>query len=134
MTVGARPGGGPARGFTLIEVTIVVMMIAVLSILGVSIYRGMLEKARMTQAKIVLTHLAKAELIYYSNWDVYTDNVDKLDFNPVRYRFYQVTVALDNGMKNYTGTATGIGIMAGDRWFVTRDLSPYQDNTSPFFR
>ena len=26
----------------------------------------------------------------------------------------------------------GVGVMAGDRWYVTKDREPYQDNTSPF--
>jgi hypothetical protein len=41
-------------------------------------------------------------------------------------------VVLDNNALNYTGIATGVGAMAGDRWYVTKDRNPYQDNTSPF--
>jgi hypothetical protein len=92
----------------------------------------MVNKARMTQAKIVLSHLTKTETIYFSEHDVYTDNVILLDFDPVKYPFYQVSVVLDNDAKNYTGIATGVDVMAGDLWYVTKDMTPFQDNTSPF--
>jgi prepilin-type N-terminal cleavage/methylation domain-containing protein len=120
------------RGFTLIEMALVVLLIGILAAMAVSSYRKMMDKARMTQAKTVLGHLTKMETTYYSDHDRYTDNVVLLDFDPVKYNYYNVSVGLDNDAKNYTGIATGVGIMAGDRWYVTKDGYPYQDNTSPF--
>jgi len=120
------------RGFTLIELTIVVALIAILAGLAVYTYRTMINKARMTQAKTVLSHLTKTEATYFSDHDRYTDNVALLDFDPVKYNYYDISVVLDNDAMNYTGIATGVGIMAGDRWYVTKDRDPYQDNTSPY--
>ncbi len=120
------------RGFTLIEITIVLLLIGILAAMATYSYRMMTNKARMTQAKTVLAHLFRMETTYYSDHDQYTDNIALLDFNPVKYPYYEVSVVLiDNGL-NYTGAATGVGIMAGDRWYITKDGNPYQDNTSPF--
>jgi prepilin-type N-terminal cleavage/methylation domain-containing protein len=120
------------RGFTLIELTVVLLLIGILAGLAVSTYRMMVNKARMTQAKTVLSHLTKTQSIYITEHEVYTDNVILLDFDPVKYPYYQVSVVLDNGAKNYLGIATGVGPMLGDRWYITKDGNPYQDNTSPF--
>jgi prepilin-type N-terminal cleavage/methylation domain-containing protein len=124
-----RSGRG---GFTLIEIVIVLLLIGILSIVAISSYRMMVNKARMTQAKTVLSHLAKTEAIYYSDHDRYTDNVTLLDFDPVRYPYYQVSVELDNSARNYTGIATGVGPMTGDWWTITMDGAPVQADNSAF--
>lgn len=124
--------GGCRRGFTLIEIAIVLMLIGILSAMAITTYRMMINKARMTQAKTVLGHLTKTQATYFSDHDRYTDNIVLLNFDPVRYNYYEISVVLDNDALNYTGTATGVGAMAGDRWYVTKDGDPYQDNTSPF--
>ena len=129
------PPGHPRSGrsgFTLIEIALVLMLIGILAVMAITTYRMMVNKARMTQAKTVLGHLAKTEATYFSDHDRYTDNIVLLDFDPVKYNYYQVSVVLDNDAKNYTGTATGIGNMAGDLWTITKDGQPTQADNSLF--
>lgn len=120
------------RGFTLIEITVVLLLIGILAGLAISTYRMMINKARMTQAKTVLDHLTKTQAIYYSDHDRYTDNVILLDFDPVKYPYYNVSVILDNDAGNYLGIATGVGPMTGDWWTITKEGVPVQADNSAF--
>jgi prepilin-type N-terminal cleavage/methylation domain-containing protein len=123
---------GTCRGFTLIEIMIVLLLIGILSSIAIFTYRMMINKARMTQAKTVLGHITKVEASYFSDHDRYTDNVFLLGFDPVNYDYYRVSVVLDNDAKGYTGTATGIGVMTGDSWTITKDGQPVQADNSVF--
>jgi type IV pilus assembly protein PilE len=119
-------------GFTLVEITIVLLLIGILATIAITTYNMMTNKARMTQAKTVLSHLTKTEAIYFSDHDRYTDNVVLLDFDPVKYPYYKISVILDNDARNYLGIATGIGPMTGDWWTVKKDGVPVQADNSVF--
>jgi prepilin-type N-terminal cleavage/methylation domain-containing protein len=119
-------------GFTLVEFSIVLVLITILTALAVSTYGMIANKARMTQALTVLNLLSKTETAYFSDHNLYTDNLALLDFGPVEYNYYQVSVVLDNDAKNYKGIAMGIGVMAGDCWTITKDGKPVQADNSAF--
>lgn len=116
------------RGFTIIELAVVLTIVGILATIAVYTYGKIVNKARFTQAKIALKHLQKAELIYFTEHDRYTDNVVLIDFNPVDYDYYEISVTLYDNALNYIGYATGIRAMEGDLWTITPDGVPVQDN------
>lgn len=120
------------RGFTMIELSLVLVIIGILASLAVYTYKRFADKARMTQAQTTLTHLQKTETIYFTEHECYSDNLALLDFDPTKYNYYVVSIVLDNNGLNFTGIATGIDAMQGDRWTIRREGDPVQDNTSTF--
>jgi len=120
------------NGFTLIELIIVIAITGILAALAVTTYNRFADKSRMTQAQAVLKHLQKTETVYFSEHEQYTDNLAFVDFDPTNYNYYVVSIVLDNGSKNFTGIATGVNAMRGDKWTIRRDGDPQQDNSSTF--
>jgi prepilin-type N-terminal cleavage/methylation domain-containing protein len=127
----ARSGKGKRRrGFTLIELAITLVIVGLLASLAVYTYTRLTNKARFTQAKTVLKHLQKTETVFFSENDRYTDNLSIVDFDPVKYPYYEISITLFDNATRFIGTATGVGPMKGDLWTITRDGEPEQDNTA----
>lgn len=118
------------RGFTIIELAIVLTIVAILATIAVYTYNKVANKARFTQAKTALKHLDKMETLYFTNHDRYTDNVVLLDFDPVKYDYYDISVTLLDNALNYIGYANGVHAMEGDLWFITPGGAPTQDNVA----
>ena len=121
-----------SRGFTLIELSIVLVIIAILAALAIYTYNKFTNKARMTQAQTTPKHLQKTETVYFTEHERYSDNLVLLDFDPTKYNYYVISIVLDNTGFNFTGIATGVDVMHGDRWTIRREGDPLQDNTSTF--
>ena len=118
------------KGFTIIELAVVLTVIGILATIAVYTYGRVVNKARSTQAKIALKHLQRMEHFYFAEHDRYTDNVVLLDFNPVECDYYRISVSLfDNDMR-YIGYANGIDAMAGDLWTITPGGAPVRDNVA----
>ena len=122
--------GKRRRGFTLIELAITLLIIGVLASLAVYTYTKLANKARFTQAKTALKHLQKTETVYFSENDRYTDNLSLIDFDPVKYPYYEISITLFDNATKFIGTATGVEVMNGDLWTITHDGEPEQDNTA----
>jgi len=58
-------------GFTLLELVIVVIIVAVLAGLGLPLFQGAIIKARLTESYNVVSAIAKAEEIYYAQYGAY---------------------------------------------------------------
>ncbi|HTC28465.1 type IV pilin protein [Dyella sp.] len=111
------------KGFTLIEMLIVVAIIAVLAAIAIPIYQRQIMESRRTTAKTALFDLASREEKYYSTNNAYTANLTTLGYSNATQitvpngnantDYYQVGVALTTtGTPGYLATATPINSQA----------------------
>ncbi len=62
------------KGFTLVELVIVIVIVGILSVISVPIYRGYVEKAKFTEGQVLVNAIAKAELTYHVKYDCFCDD------------------------------------------------------------
>ncbi len=105
------------NGFTLLELMVVVVIIAILASIAYPAYSRYAYRARRGDGQNVLMHLATAQERYYSTYNQYTDDPDKLGYgDPIESEkgYYQVTLALGNNDQAFTATATPQNAQAAD--------------------
>lgn len=94
------------RGFTLLELVVVIIIIAVLASLGFTQYTKIMEKSRSAEAKLILGQLRRAQIAYYLENGVYSYvsglPVDVPTIGPncinANYFFYYACDVLYNGI------------------------------------
>lgn len=68
------------RGFTLVELLIVVAIIGVLSTIAVPTFRRMVQKAKKSEAKVGLGALYTAESAFFAEYNTFGNNLPQLGF------------------------------------------------------
>jgi len=69
------------KGFTLLELIVVIIIIGILATLGFAQYSKTLEKGRSAEAKEILGNLRSAEEAYYQEYDVYATDITTIAIN-----------------------------------------------------
>jgi prepilin-type N-terminal cleavage/methylation domain-containing protein len=68
------------RGFTLVELLIVVAIIGVLSTIGVPTFRRMIQKSKKSEAKVNLGGVYTTESAFYAEYNYYGNNLTRMGF------------------------------------------------------
>jgi prepilin-type N-terminal cleavage/methylation domain-containing protein len=61
----------PKKGFTLLELIVVIVILGILATLGFTQYTKMVEKGRTAEARTTLGQLRSAQAAYYQEYGVY---------------------------------------------------------------
>ncbi|MFC1667274.1 type IV pilin protein [Candidatus Omnitrophota bacterium] len=106
------------KGFTLVEVLIVVIIIGILAAIGIPQFADTIEKAKGSEAKAGLGHIQTGEKVYCVENEFYTTNLTDLDIT-VSQKYWSFAVTTPSSV-TYTATATRSGgVRAGQT--VTMD-------------
>ena len=107
-----------ARGFTLMEVIVVVTMLAILAAIAIPNYSEYIRRGHRSAAQAYLLDLASRQVQFYLDRRVFADNVAALNLNaPTEIaNRYDVAIAVNAGPPaTFTITATPTGSQTGDR-------------------
>ena len=110
-----------ARGFTLIEMMIVVAVIGILSAIAIPSYMSYIQKSRRVDAKNAVLDLAGREERYFSINNAYTNDgaalgfsALPLDVNSSGSSYYSLNVTITTTPPGFVATATPTGAQTND--------------------
>lgn len=93
------------KGFTLVEVLIVVIIIGILAAIGIPQFAASIEKAKGGEARAGLGHIQTGEKVYFAENEYYTNSLSDLDITlNQRYWTFAISVGGTNSSL-YTSTS-----------------------------
>jgi prepilin-type N-terminal cleavage/methylation domain len=111
-----------AAGFSLIELMVTLLIIAILTTIAFPIYLREVREAHRTSARSAVLDLASREERYYSTHNRYTATASDLGYTsafPVSVpntsdAYYALSLSVSSDSSSYTATATPLGNQTAD--------------------
>ena len=90
------------KAFTLLELTVVLVIIGILAAIGLPSYAKVIERSRAAEGTSILGALRAAQLRYYDEFDAYANGAEgdfsMLDVNVTTPKFFEKVTAYDDGL------------------------------------
>jgi prepilin-type N-terminal cleavage/methylation domain-containing protein len=99
------------KGFTLVELAVVVVIIGVLAAFGVPKFLNSVERSKASEAIAYLSAVRTAEERYQAKEGVYTDQLSNLDISMTQPKYFTIgtiTTTNDGSTPSWTLTLTRI--------------------------
>jgi prepilin-type N-terminal cleavage/methylation domain-containing protein len=108
------------KGFTLIELMIVVAIIGILAAIAIPNFLNYQCKSKQSEAKQSLGTIGKNQEAYLTEFDKYTSNLSAIGFAAKGKIRYAYTVTCANPSSSFTASATTNGIKGTntDTWTI----------------
>lgn len=117
------------RGFTLIELMITVVVVAILAAIAFPSYQEQIRKTRRTDGKSKLLELVQREERFYTQNNTYTTDFSQL-YNGTSSSVTATTVMSDNGYYQITiaaGVLGGVSTIANGFTLTATPQLPHSD-------
>lgn len=104
------------RGFTILELSIIIIIVGILSTIGLVSFVSMIEKSRTAEAKRTLGEIRSSERAYYLNNASYTTAMDLVGQDAptscisTHYFSYSISAASDS---DFTAVASRCSVAGG---------------------
>ena len=105
-------------GFTLIEISIVIIILAIISSLVFPSYKKLIGTAKQSEAKTILQSIYTAQSLYFSENNFYAKNIVNLDIQIPADSKYQYTIGARENSYTITATANIDSDTALDQWTI----------------
>lgn len=92
------------KGFTLLELLTVVIIVAILSSLAVPQFFRVAERARSAEATAAMGAIRSAQMRYYAEHAIFTDDVDELDVDVGDFKYFDDPLAVAGAANNADAT------------------------------
>ena len=99
------------KGFTLVELVIVIVIVGILSVVAVPVYKGYTKKAMATEGKALLGAVNTSQKVYFAEWGNFAASAVStvLDVNASTNKYF-TTYTIGNATNaGYTVTTAGTG-------------------------
>ena len=100
------------KGFTLVEILIVVVMLAILFAIAVPIYTRYVASARSAEAQEAISAIWAAEKVHNAEtntWATRIEQLKRLEFDETTTRRWDFTITVTGrGINSITATSTGL--------------------------
>jgi type IV pilus assembly protein PilE len=117
------------RGFTLIELMIVIAIIGIISAIAYPSYDSYMKKSRRADAKAGLTRMADLQERFYLQNNTYASDVSKVGGADTKEGYYTLSIS-NADVNGYTLIATANAVQADDTGCTIMWLSSTGAKTS----
>ncbi len=94
------------KGFTLLELIIVIIIIGILASVAIPQYINVSEKARAAEGDNLLGLMRSSQMRYYLQYAAYTATLSKLDIGYTTPKYFTVSVAAADPIATVTRNGT----------------------------